>query len=68
LTITGSVIDDTDPTGYSVWFGDLLRGSAQVLDDDTFQVIITGWSQHGDISAWVVDNTQLSSQIVWDVV
>jgi len=62
------VSDDTDPTGYTVYFGDLLNSSTQVLANDTFQLVITGWSQHGDISAWVIDGTQLTSQIVWDVV
>lgn len=69
LTIKGSVVDDVDPTGYWVYFGDLLAGNKkQVTDDDKFALIIPGWSQHGDISAWVTDNTGLTSPIVWDVI
>jgi hypothetical protein len=69
LIVTGVVIDNADPTGYWVRFGDLLQGwSVQVMEDDTFKLVITDWTEHGDISAWVTDSTLLTSQTVWDVV
>jgi len=70
LTVTGLVVDDVDPTGLVVDFGDLLAGyQATVGDNDQF-VLTIPWSSsdHGSISANVTDATNLTSADVFDYV
>lgn len=67
--IRGSVVDDDDPTGYTVTFGAAASGhSTNVLIDDTFVQLINLSSGTHWISASVTDNDGLTSDVVWYLV
>ena len=65
LRIYGTIVDDQDPSFRSVSFGGILSGYGDMVEDDnSFEIVLAGWTQSGTISAWYTDSTGLTSQIV----